>query len=139
VTTQVAIEPLMPGLTDTRTNLEPLLDELARAGVTHVSAGYMFLRHGMREILQRELKPHGCAQPILDAYQGGPVMAMGSLAPAQHLPRHYRQSGYALLMSLASQRNITVSVSSLTNPDFKAPRLSGNPRKQPQFRQLELL
>jgi DNA repair photolyase len=139
VATQVALDPLMPGLTDTRANLEPLLDELARAGVTHVTAGYMFLRRGMREILERELKPYGWAQPLLRAYEGGPVMPMGALAPAQHLPRHYRQGGYALLMALAAQRNITVSVSGLTNPDFKRPRPVSAPRKTPQFRQLELL
>jgi DNA repair photolyase len=139
IKTQVAVEPLIPGLTDTRANLEPLLDELVKGSVTHITAAYMFLRHGMEGVLERDLGPLGWSKPIMEAFQGGPVLAMGSIAPAQHLPRHYRQNGYALLMSLASQRGITTSVSGLTNPDFKPPRIPVVQRNDPPYRQLELL
>jgi DNA repair photolyase len=115
---QAAIDPLLPGLTDTRTNLEPLVDALAEAGVTHVTAAYMFVRHGIRENLIRELGPLGWDKPLLESYAEGRVLPMGPLAPAQHLPRRERQRGYALLMALAANRGIRVSVSALSNPDF---------------------
>ena len=139
VATQVSIEPLIPLLTDTRGNLEPLLDQLADAGVVHISAAYLFLRRGMDEILESELGPLGFGDALRDAYCHGPVLAMGGIAPARHLPRGYRERGYALLASLASRRGITTSVCGLTNPDFKAPRTQPALRKAPVDRQLELL
>lgn len=139
IATQVFIEPLIPKLTDARSNLEPLLDQLAEAGVVHVSAAYLFLRRGMREILESELGGLGLADGILNAYRNGPVLAMGGIAPAQHLPRSYRQRGYALLAALASQRGINMSVCGLTNPDFSPPRTAQGQRKAPTERQLELL
>jgi len=118
IRTEAALEPLLPGLTDTRANLEPLLAALADAGVRHVTAGYLFLRHGIRENLLRE---YAGARGVIDAYETGPVLPMGTLAPAQHLPQRERQRGYGLLMTLAASRGIRVSISALSNPDFSSP------------------
>jgi DNA repair photolyase len=115
---QVALEPLVPGLTDTRANLEVVLEALAQAGVHHVSAGYLFLRSGIRTQLLKALEPHGWGALVCDAYTGGPILSAGSIAPAQYLPRARRQRGYAALMALAAGYGITVSVCSATNPDF---------------------
>jgi DNA repair photolyase len=117
----VALEPLLPGLTDTRANLEPLLDGLADAGVGQVTAGYLFLRQGIRDNLARALEPHGWAEPVLDEFVGGPALEAAGLAPARYLPKARRQRGYAALMALAAERGITVGVSALTNPDFRPP------------------
>ena len=139
VAVQASIDPLIPTVTDSRTNLEPLLDQLAEAGVAHVSAAYLFLRRGMDEILECEFGPLDLADQILDAYRNGPVLAMGGIAPARHLPRIYRQRGYALLAALASKRGITISVCGLTNPDFRPARPPPALRREPTYRQLELL
>src|SRR5205085_5203841 len=40
ISVQVALEPLVPGLTDTRANLTAVLDALALAGVHQVTTGY---------------------------------------------------------------------------------------------------
>jgi hypothetical protein len=116
----VAIEPLLPGLTDTRANLEPLLEALADSGTTQVTASYLFSRKGIRQNLERELGPVGLAEPVLGAFGTGPVLPMGTLAPARHLPLRDRQRGYAQLMALAAARGIRVSVSALSNPDFSS-------------------
>ncbi len=137
IATQVAIDPLIPGLTDTHENLEPLLDALAAEGVNHVTTSYMYLRRGIRDNLLKDLGPLDWAEPVLEAYQGGPSLAMGKVAAAKHLPRPYRQRGYALLMALAASRGITVSVCGLTNPDFRPPRLP-RPRTESTFRQMIL-
>jgi DNA repair photolyase len=137
IATQVAVEPLLPGLTDTRENLVPLLDALAAAGVERLTTSYLYLRQGIQENLVRELGPLGWAEPILEAYTRGPVLPMGSIAAARHLPRAYRQQGYALLMALAASRGITVSVSGLTNPDFKPPRQPAS-RPEASLRQMVL-
>lgn len=114
----VAAEPLIPGLTDTRHNVEPLVQALADAGVQHVTASYLFLRSGIQEQIERDLGDQGWAQAIIERYANGPVLSMGRIAAARHLPRADRQAGYALLMTLAARYGMQVRVSGLTNPDF---------------------
>jgi DNA repair photolyase len=139
IAVQVALEPLMPGLTDTRANLLAVLQALASAGVGHVTASYLFLRSGIRDNLVQALQPHGWEALVLDAFAGGPVLQAGGLQPARYLPKTRRQRGYAALMALAADFGITVSVSRTTNPDFQpAPGTPGNttrPRQRllPQF------
>jgi DNA repair photolyase len=119
---QATVDPLLPGITDTRANLEPVVNALADAGITHLSTGYAFLRTGIAENLQRDLGPLGWSGPVLEAFQGGPVLGSAGIAAARYLPRAVRQRGYALLMALAANRGLTVNVSSLTNPDFTPTR-----------------
>jgi len=126
---QVAVDPLVPGLTDTRENLEPLLAALASAGVRQVTAGYLFLREGIADNLRRALAPHGWADLVLNAFRGGPILTAPGLAAARYLPRSRRQRGYASLMALASNHGLTVTISSLTNPDFAGQRPAAGARK----------
>ncbi len=119
---QVALDPLLPGITDTRENLEPLLDALARVGVTQVSASYLFLREGIADNLTTALNPLGMAETVLEAFRGGPLLAAPGMAPARYLPKARRQRGYATLMALGASRGIAVHLSGLTNPDFGSGR-----------------
>lgn len=118
VPVQVALEPLLPGLTDTAANLAPLFDALAAVGVRQVAAGYLFLRPGIRENLGPVLEPHGWEGLVLDAFAGARVLRGGRMAPASFLPKAQRQRRYAALMALAAGFGIAVRVSGLTNPDF---------------------
>jgi DNA repair photolyase len=119
---QVAVEPLVPGLTDTRATLAPLLEALADAGVRHITTGYMFLRPGIRDHMLGALEAHGWDEMVLDAFTDGPVLAAGNITAARYLPKARRQRGYAGLMALAAGLGMTVSVCGLTNPDFRPPR-----------------
>jgi DNA repair photolyase len=137
---QVALEPIIPGLTDTRESLAALLQALAEAGVTRVTAGYLFLRPRIQDSLGQALKPHGWDQAVLDAYGDGPILQAGKLAPARYLAKTRRQRGYAALMALASELGITVGVSALANPDFRTAAQGNAPgrpvqRLLPQFTQ----
>ncbi|MBY0527002.1 MAG: radical SAM protein [Gemmataceae bacterium] len=116
---QVELAPLLPGLTDTRENLEPLLDALAEAGVERVTAGYMFLRPGIGEELGRALRAHGWDDGVLESYEGGPMLHGETIAAARYLPKLLRQRRYAALMGMAASRGITVNICSLMNPDFR--------------------
>jgi DNA repair photolyase len=119
---QVATDPLIPGLTDTRVNLEPLLAKLSGLGVRQVTAGYMFLRPGITENLQAVLRPRAMGKMVLDPYTDGPILAGDGMPPARYLPKSRRQRGYAALMTLASQYGINVQVNALSNPDFAPAR-----------------
>ena len=102
---------------DTRKRfLAKLSREIARRGTLDV------LRNGIRDNLVRELEKEGWAEMVLDAFEGGPVLSAGTIAPARYLPKARRQHGYAALMALAADMGMTVSVSGLSNPDFQTPR-----------------
>jgi DNA repair photolyase len=119
---QVGLEPLIPSLTDTRTNLTKLLGALAQVGVQHVTTSYLFLRPGIQNNLVHALKAHSLDEAVLDAFEDGPLLKGKALAAARYLPRSVRQRGYAALMALAANFGITVSVCGLTNPDFQPAR-----------------
>ncbi|HLN33344.1 MAG TPA: radical SAM protein [Gemmataceae bacterium] len=125
---QVSLEPLVPGVSDTRSNFIALLDSLAEIGIRHVQAGYLFLRPGMTENLHQALASHGGAEAVLDAYSGGPTLQVGMARAACFLPKTRRQRGYAALMALGAERGITVSVSGALNPDFRSPQQLERPR-----------
>lgn len=129
---QAVIEPLVPGLTDTRKNLADLLEALAGVGISGLTAGYMFLRPGIKENLLATLETEGLADLVLSEFEGGPMLASAAIAAARYLPKPRRQRGYAALMALAAERGITVRVSAITNPDFAPPRRGAGP---PSIRQ----
>jgi DNA repair photolyase len=124
ISVRVALEPLIPGLTDTHENLEPLLDALARAGVRQLTAGYLFGRPGIMQNLQPVLEMRKADEEVAEAYNNGPWLTSLGMASARYLSRSQRQRGYARVMALASKIGIQVSVSGLLNPDFAAPRVS---------------
>jgi len=132
IAVQAALEPLLPGLTDTRENLDELLEALAGVGVRQVTASYSFLRESMREELVHALEPLGWDQAVLAAFQGGPVLAAGNIAPARYLPKARRQRGYSALMALAANHGMSVRVNAATNPDFAPGRAAevARPRQQ---------
>jgi DNA repair photolyase len=119
---RVALEPLVPGVTDTRANLTPVLEALAQVGVRHITAGYMFLRAGIADNLARALDPSGYSDLVLAEFEKGPRFSAGAIAPGRYLSKLRRQRGYAALMALAADYDITVSICAATNPDFGSPR-----------------
>jgi len=129
IAAQVEIGPLLPGLTDTRANLEELLRAVADAGVHTVTVGYAFLRERIQKNLADALSAAGFDHAALEAYQGGPVLPSDHVAPARYLPRKRRQQGYAALMALAGPLGLRVRLSSLTNPDL-GPPASPAPRQR---------
>jgi DNA repair photolyase len=123
IAVRVALEPLIPGLTDTRDQIEPLLEELAKAGIQQITAGYLFQRPGIAQNLQPTLTLREIEDEVNEAYETGPWLNAAGMASAHYLSRSNRQRGYARAMALASKMGIQVSVSALLNPDFAAPRL----------------
>jgi DNA repair photolyase len=137
IVVQVALDPLIPGVTDTRANLSALLEGLAEVGVRQVTAGYLFLRQNIADNLTRDLAASGLGEAVLESFRDGPVLAAPGMAAAQYLPKTRRQRGYATLMALAAGHGIQVSVSALSNPDFAAPRRSAPAEeRQPRLRTL---
>jgi DNA repair photolyase len=133
---QVSVDPLLPGITDTRENLVPLLAGLASVGIQQITAGYAFLRGGIGAALRRAFAGTAHAELLAEAYKGGPLLTAPGLAPARFLPQARRQRGYATLMALASEHGISVQISRISNPDFTPARPAPEPR--PRLLQLFL-
>src|SRR5262249_51791299 len=110
VPVQAALDPLLPGLTDTRDNLTAVLTALAGRGTRHVPASSPCRREGIAGSMTAAWAPHGLAPTLLAEFAGGPVLTAPGLAGARYLPRARRQRGYAALMGLAAEHGITVSV-----------------------------
>ena len=127
MTVQVALEPLVPGMTDTRANLVALLETLAGIGVRQITAGYLFLRPVQWDRIRRIWEPTGLAEYLLPAFEHGPVLAGRATLPARFLPKSQRQRGYAALMALAAEFGITVRLSRAANPDFQPPDKQPSP------------
>jgi DNA repair photolyase len=113
-----ALEPLIPGVTDTRDNLMPVLEGLVVAGVRQVTVGYLVLHQRTEGHLQGILRPHGLDTMVMEEYARGPVFRHDRGAAGRYLPRSRRQHGYAALMAMAAGLGLRVSVNALTNPDF---------------------
>jgi DNA repair photolyase len=134
---QVAIEPLIPGVTDTRDNVSAVLDALSELGIRHVSASYLFLRPAIRDNLLEAMRQHGLADTVSEEFAAGPLLTAPALAAARYLPRARRQRGYAALMALAAARGIAVGITGMTNPDFPTVR-APSPEPTPRQRLLPL-
>jgi DNA repair photolyase len=124
-----ALEPLIPGVTDTRQNLQPLLEALANAGIRHVTVGYLVLHQRNELHLQSILRPHGLDTMVMEEYARGLNLRHGQGIAGRYLPRARRQHGYAALMSMAAGLGLRVTINALTNPDFAAGRQSEAPRQ----------
>jgi hypothetical protein len=112
------LEPLIPGVTDTRSNLLPLLEALALEGIRSLTVGYLVVHQRNQQHLEAVLKPAGLDALVLDEYAGGPELRYGKGMAGRYLPRPRRQRGYAAVMAMAAGFGMRVSVNSLTNPDF---------------------
>lgn len=116
---EVALDPLLPNLTDSRDKIQPLLEILATLKVERVTVGYLVLRHGVRDRVQEILDASGLATVVLGAYGDGPMLREGREL-SQFLSKQKRQRGYAAIMAWASELGIEVRLGTLSNPDFRA-------------------
>jgi DNA repair photolyase len=120
VSCQAALEPLIPGLTDTRENLLPLLEELSAAGIRQISVGYLVLHGKAERDLGAVLHESGLDSLVLDEYTGGPLLRPANGVVGRYLARARRQHGYAAVMALAAGLGMRVTINAMTNPDFTA-------------------
>jgi DNA repair photolyase len=118
---EVNVEPLLPGLTDTRERVRGLLETLRDLNVAQITAGYLVLRPCVREAVRAALGPMGLADEVLAHYDDGPTRRDGG-QPARYLSKAKRQRGYAALMAFAARFDIEVRVGRRSNPDFVPPR-----------------
>ncbi|WP_169980840.1 SPL family radical SAM protein [Tautonia rosea] len=115
---EARLEPLIPGLTDTRENLRPLLRELGRIGVREAMVHYAFLQPAVIPTLREALTPFGYTERLVDLYEGGPVFSVGEAGATKHVPLDARREGLARVIAWGAEAGLIVSTGSAQNPDL---------------------
>jgi DNA repair photolyase len=121
------LDPLIPDVTDTDRNLEPLLTELAERGIRAVAASYLFLRPAFRRSLSDQMLKHGEGhvstddwswRTLADGQSGGLAMSVQD-----------RTRRFSRLKDLATRHGIDVHVCTCKNPDLPGPdcQIAGSP------------
>ena len=118
VTVEARLEPLIPGLTDTRENLKPLLAALARAGVHRVVSHYLFQHPATTGPLAESLGNLGLAERLVDSFEGGPVFPVGNLGPTKHLLLDARREGFARILAWGAEHGLVIETGASQNPDL---------------------
>ncbi len=110
-------DPLIPDLTDTPRNLEPLLSSLQDAGITAVAASYLFLRPAFARRLTEQLQQYQTPSPAPKSWawhnfandHGG-----GRMPDAQ-----CRRERFARLSELTARHDIRLHICACKNPDLE--------------------
>lgn len=123
---EVKLDPLIPGVTDTESNLNALFKALRGLGVTSAGMNYLFLRPQIKKNLCRELRHTPFLQKILRYYQAG--MSLNLLAERSRvtaLAVEYRKQAYEHVLRWAKDFGIDAYVCGCKNPDITEKPLCG--------------
>ena len=126
ITPEVKLDPLIPGLTDTQSNLTALFKTLQGFGVNSTGINYLFLRPQIKKNLYKALGNSPILQDILKYYQNNKSLRL--LAEQSHvvpLDVAYRKRAYEQITALASDFGIYAYVCGCKNPDITEEPLCG--------------
>jgi DNA repair photolyase len=132
VPVEVRLEPMIPGLTDTRENIRPLFEALAEVGATKVVAHYLFLHPSFTHALKGSLKPLELSDKLDEDFQGGPSFSIGSIGRTKHLPLETRKAGLASLAAWGAEVGLSVETGAAQNPDLPRAELIAEPAAAPR-------
>ncbi len=118
VAVEVRLEPIIPGLTDTRDNLVPLFRRIRDAGVSQLVVHYLFLHPSVATTLQDALARLDRREWLASAFEAGPQISVGSLGTVRNLPREVRQEGLARVMAWGAEFGLKVGTGVAQNPDL---------------------
>lgn len=131
VDVEVRLEPLIPGLTDTRENLRPLFAAIGHSGARRVVSHYLFLHSSMTAPLSSALADLDLGDDIFERYVEGPAFHLGSIGMTRHLPAEERRAGLARLTTWGAEHGLTIETGATQNPDFRRLEPSARPRVEP--------
>ncbi len=113
----VRIDPILPGLTDTDEAITRALGALAQAGARRAVLSYVHLRPAIRELLDRVV-PADARRLLDDTYRTQPWVGVGAATEVKLLPRTYREEGYLRFRQLAQRFGVEIAICQCKNPDL---------------------
>ena len=115
---EVRFDPLIPGLTDSTSNIESLLKTLGRSGIKNVGLNYLFLRPIINRNLREDLGYTKAMEKISQAfYDNIDLKLLASKSRVKALNLDFRQKQYKHISLLAKQYGIKTYVCGYKNPD----------------------
>ena len=119
VETQVRLDPILPGLTDSDECLDALCAGIARTGVKVIAANTLFLRPAVGASLRFHLKDERVSQRLLSAFSKPDRLAIHMTVSAiAALPREVRSRTYNRLRDIAGRYKIALRLCACKNPDM---------------------
>ena len=115
---EVRLDPLIPGLTDSTDNIEPLLKILGSSGIKNVGLNYLFLRPIINRNLREDLGHTKTMEKISQAFCDNiDLKLLASKSRVKALNLDFRQKQYKHISLLAKQYEIKTYVCGYKNPD----------------------
>jgi len=116
VQTTARLDPLIPGVTDRRSNIEPLLASLHRVGVRFAAASYMFVRPRLARAIHKLLSHVSGAQ--VNAERWTRQEFLGKCGGGQMLDAGERAHRFADLKAWGEKVGVSVTPCRCKNPEF---------------------
>ncbi len=123
---EIRFDPLIPGLTDPASNLEPLLKILGRSGIKRVGLNYLFLRPIINKNIREDLGHTKAVKKISQAFCDNvdlkllarqSAVGQASKSRVKALNLQFRQKQYTRISPLAKRYDIKTYVCGCKNPD----------------------
>lgn len=118
ISPEIRIDPIIPFITDTETEVVHLFGRLKRLGVKRVTLSYLHLRPAIRQQLMKELLPLH-RQLIESCFRTQGWKVVGSSTKTKLLPKLIREKGYERIRRIAEGFGITALICQCKNPDIK--------------------
>jgi len=115
---EIRFDPLIPGLTDSTSNLDSLLKILGGSGIKSVGLNYLFLRPIINKNLREDLGHTKAMKEISQAFCDNiDMQLLASKSRVKALNLGFRQKQYKHISLLAKQYAIKTYICGYKNPD----------------------
>jgi len=126
ITPEVKLDPLIPGITDTQSNLTALFKMLQEFGVISTGINYLFLRPQIKKNLYKALGKTPFLPKIMEHYQNSkPINLLAEQSRVVALDVEYRKQSYEQISEWARTFGIYAYVCGCKNPDITEEPLCG--------------
>lgn len=119
IDTEARLDPVLPGLTDSKDALRQLFSALAKVGVKRTAISVLFLRHSVVESLKRHIRDREVLQRLLSFYEEAIPMAIhAERSSVIALPSAVRAEIYTRIGRATKEHGIELSICACKNPDL---------------------
>jgi len=119
IATEARLDPVLPGLTDSKDALRQLFSALAKVGVKRAAISALFLRHSVVESLKRNIRDREVLHRLLSFYEEARPMAIhAERSSVTALPRARREEIYMSISRVAEEHGIELVICACKNPDL---------------------
>ena len=128
---EIRLDPLIPGLTDSTGNLDPLLKILGRSGIKRVGLNYLFLRPLINRNIREDLGHTKALKKITQAFcDNVDMQLLASKSRVKALNLNFRQKQYKHISLLAKHYGIKTYICGYKNPDIAEDLTCSNIRQK---------